>query len=211
MVRTSSCTLSTPHGATRWSRPLLVFFPELGKYLRVVTLEDGETVTLRAPTVRLSNLAFGPLGNDVMFSLRLAPPLIGMGLLEAVPDEAIEGLAAREPVDGILGHANRVWDASRQKTMLGRFGRKANHGSLKEQIAAAFFNDIGLSNPVYPEQNCPQVQKACREQMVAGRPEITALRLAATELYLSALMVPSRRNVEDPQVQRGEQLFDTES
>jgi CxxC motif-containing protein (DUF1111 family) len=176
---------------------------------RTVTLEVGEAVTLRAPILRLSNLAFGPLANDVMFSLRLAPPLIGMGLLEAVPDDAIERLAAREPVDGILGHANRVWDASRQKTVLGRFGRKANHGSLKEQIAAAFFNDIGLSNPVYPEQNCPPVQKACREQMVAGRPEITALRLAATELYLSALLVPSRRNVDDPRVQRGEQLFDT--
>jgi CxxC motif-containing protein (DUF1111 family) len=173
-----------------------------------IALGDGETVALRFPKLRLSKLAFGPLGENLMFSLRLAPPLIGMGLLEAVPEEVIERLAAREPVDGIRGRVNRVWDASQQDTVLGRFGLKANHGSLREQVAAAFVNDIGLSNPVYPDQNCPSIQKACKEQMVAGRPEITALRLAATELYLRALLVPARRNVDDPQVQRGEKLFE---
>lgn len=173
-----------------------------------IALADGELVSLRFPRLRLSNLAFGPLGEEAMFSLRLGPPLIGLGLLEAVPDEAIEQLAARAPVDGIRGRPNRVWDASQQKSVLGRFGLKANHGSLREQVAAAFINDLGLSNPVYPNQNCPLVQKACSEQMVAGRPEITALRLAATETYLRALRVPARRNANDVQVRRGEQLFE---
>jgi CxxC motif-containing protein (DUF1111 family) len=173
-----------------------------------VALADGESVTLRFPRLKLSRFAFGALGEQAMLSPRLAPPLVGMGLLEAVPEATIERLAAREPVDGIRGRMNRVWDASQQKTVPGRFGLKANHGSLREQVAAAFVNDIGLSNPVYPDQNCPPVQKACREQMVAGRPEITALRLAATELYLRALLVPARRNVDDPQVRRGEQLFE---
>jgi CxxC motif-containing protein (DUF1111 family) len=173
-----------------------------------VSLGDGETVALRVPKLGLSGLAFGPLGDGTMFSLRLAPPLIGMGLLEAVPEETIERLAAREPVDGIRGRANRVWDPSQQKVVVGRFGLKANHGSLREQVAAAFINDLGLSTPVYPDQNCPPIQRACREQMVAGRPEITALRLAATELYLRALLVPARRNVDDPQVGRGEKLFE---
>jgi len=142
-----------------------------------------------------------------MIALRLAPPVIGLGLLEAVPDEAINELAARPPVAGIRGHANRVWDESRGQTVLGRFGLKANHGSVREQVAAAFINDIGLSTPVYPEQNCPAMQRGCKELMVAGRPEITALRLAGTELYIRALSVPVRRQLDDPQVIRGEQLF----
>ncbi|HWQ39570.1 MAG TPA: di-heme oxidoredictase family protein [Burkholderiales bacterium] len=175
---------------------------------KTVAFRDGEIVRLRQPRLRLSRLAFGPLGDETLLSLRLAPPLIGLGLLEAVPEEDIERLAARTPADGIRGRANRVWDASRQKTVLGRFGLKANHGSVREQVAAAFLNDLGLSNPVYPDQNCPPVQKACREQMVAGKPEITALRLAATELYVRALLVPARRNVDDPRVRRGEQLFE---
>lgn len=174
---------------------------------RVVTLADGERVALRAPAVTVTELAYGPLGPDAMIGLRLAPPLIGLGLLEAIPEETIVQLAARTPVAGIHGRVNRVWDESRGRTVLGRFGLKANHGSLREQVAAAFFNDIGLSNPVYPDQNCPPIQAGCKEQMTAGKPEITPLRLASTELYLRALLVPARRNTEDPQVRRGEQVF----
>jgi CxxC motif-containing protein (DUF1111 family) len=174
---------------------------------RVVTLADGERVVLRAPAVAVSELAYGPLGADAMTGLRLAPPLIGLGLLEAIPEETILQLAAREPVAGIRGRANRVWDESQGKTVLGRFGLKANHGSLREQVAAAFINDIGLSNPVYPDQNCPPIQAGCQEQMTAGKPEITPLRLASTELYLRALLVPARRSTDDPQVRHGEQVF----
>jgi CxxC motif-containing protein (DUF1111 family) len=173
----------------------------------LVTLADGEQVALRAPTLAISELAYGPLGEDAMTGLRLAPPLVGLGLLEAIPDETIVHLAARAPVAGIRGRVNRVWDESQGKTVLGRFGLKANHGSLREQVAAAFLNDIGLSTPVYPEQNCPAIQSGCKEQMVAGKPEITPLRIAATELYIRALMVPVRRQTEDAQVRRGEQVF----
>jgi len=172
-----------------------------------VTLGDGETVSLRSPRLRIADLAYGPLGDDILAGLRLAPALVGLGLLEAVPDETIVALAARAPADGIRGKVNRVWDESRRAETIGRFGLKANHGSLREQVAVAFLNDIGLSTPVYPEQNCPPSSVTCREQMVAGRPEITALRLAATELYLRALAVPARRQVDDPRVRRGEQLF----
>jgi CxxC motif-containing protein (DUF1111 family) len=174
---------------------------------KTVTLADGEIVYLRSPRVTLTDLAYGPLGEGAMFGARLPPPLIGMGLLEAIPEAAILALEAKAPVDGIRGHVNRVWDESQQKTVLGRFGSKANHGSVREQVAAAFINDIGLSSPVYPEQNCPDIQMYCKEQMVAGRPEITTLRLAGTELYLRALSVPARRSVDEPKVMRGEQLF----
>ena len=172
-----------------------------------ITLADGETVHLREPRITLTDLAYGPLGENAMFGARLPPPLIGMGLLEAIPEAAILALQAKAPVEGIRGHANRVWDESQKKTVMGRFGSKANHGSVREQVAAAFINDIGLSSHVYPDQNCPDIQMYCKEQMVAGRPEITALRLAGTELYVRALMVPARRNVDDPKVMRGEQLF----
>jgi CxxC motif-containing protein (DUF1111 family) len=174
---------------------------------QILSLSDGEPVRLRLPVVTITDLAYGPLGDDAMTGMRLAPPLVGLGLLEAIPEEAIVQLAARAPVDGIRGRVNRVWDESQRKTVLGRFGLKANHGSLREQVAAAFFNDIGLSTPVYPDQNCPPIQKGCPELMAAGKPEITALRLTATELYVRALAVPVRRQTADPQVRRGERLY----
>lgn len=174
---------------------------------QVSTLADGEQVRLRSPVIEITDLAYGPLGDDAMIGPRLAPPLVGLGLLEAIPEDTIVALAARAPVAGIRGKVNRVWDESQGNTVLGRFGLKANHGSVREQVANAFFNDIGLSSPVYPEQNCPPVQKVCKEQMVAGKPEITRLRLDATELYIRLLTVPVRRRIEDSQVKRGEQLF----
>jgi len=174
---------------------------------RLVTLADGDTVRLRQPVLRVAQLAYGPLGQGAMTTLRLAPALVGLGLLEAVPDQTLRDLAARPAVDGIRGRVNEVWDPSQQRVAIGRFGLKANHGSLREQVAIAFLNDIGLSSAVYPEQNCPASSQTCREQLAAGRIEITDLRLAATELYLRALAVPARRRVDDPVVRQGEALF----
>ncbi len=171
------------------------------------TFNDGERVTLRSPRIEITQLAYAALDANAMIGPRLAPPLVGLGLLEAVPEDTIVALSARAPVAGIQGKVNRVWDESQGKMVLGRFGLKANHGSLREQVANAFFNDVGLSSPVYPDQNCPPVQTVCKEQMVAGKPEITKLRLDATELYIRALTVPMRRLLHDAQVQRGERLF----
>ncbi|MGD8476260.1 MAG: di-heme oxidoredictase family protein [Burkholderiales bacterium] len=174
----------------------------------VVTLEDGTKVTLRSPEITISDLAFGPLGEGAMTGPRRSPPIFGLGLLEAVAQETIDELTMRDKPDGIKGHVNYVWDPESGQTVPGRFGLKANHPSLREQIAVAFFNDIGLSSPIYPDQNCPPVQKACDEQMLFARPEITPKRLAGTEMYLRALAVPARRNLEDPAVQRGEAVFE---
>jgi CxxC motif-containing protein (DUF1111 family) len=175
---------------------------------RSVTLADGEVVRLRTPQIRIGELGFGPLGGDIMISPRMAPPLIGMGLLEAIPDATIIALAGREPKDGIRGKTNVVWDMSAGKTAVGRFGLKANHPTLRQQIAAAFIGDLGLSNDLFPEQNCPPVQKTCKEMMFAGNPEITTQRLTAVESYLRTLAVPARRNANDAQVVRGARVFE---
>lgn len=174
---------------------------------RSIALADGEIVTLRAPDIRVSNLAFSALGKDVMLSPRVAPALIGMGLLDAVPDETLRQLAARESRDGIAGKTNVVWDIATGKPAIGRFGLKANHPNLRQQIAAALIGDIGLSSSLFPDQNCPPVQEVCKEMMFAGNPEFTRQRLAAVEAYLRTLAVPARRDVADTQVVRGESLF----
>src|SRR5262249_21625509 len=116
-------------------------------------LGDGEIVMLRAPEVQISDLNYGPLGDGVMMSARVAPSLVGVGLLDAVPDQTILALAAREPVAGIHGHPNYVWDVVTQRRVLARFGLKANHPNLRQQIAAAFIGDIGLSTSLFPDQN----------------------------------------------------------
>ncbi|MDR3087101.1 MAG: hypothetical protein LBU45_04035, partial [Azoarcus sp.] len=97
---------------------------------RAERLADGQEVELRWPKIGFRHLAFGPLHNAVMTSVRIAPPIFGLGLLEAVPEADIMALAkaqkAQTATTGIAGQPNRVWDAARKRAVLGRFGWKAN-------------------------------------------------------------------------------------
>ncbi len=54
---------------------------------REVSFADGEKVTLRVPHIEFKDLQFGELGGDIMISPRIAPAMVGMGLLEAVPED----------------------------------------------------------------------------------------------------------------------------
>jgi CxxC motif-containing protein (DUF1111 family) len=174
----------------------------------VVTFADGERVSLRKPRLIIEHLNFGELGAQTMTSLRIAQPVFGLGLLDAVPAEAIVALAERQRAQGMNGRANYVWDAFAKRTVLGRYGWKANQPSLRQQIAAAALGDMGVSSNVYPDQNCPPVQTACRRELPGNNPELADVELDATELWLRGLAVPARRGVDDPEVRLGERLFE---
>lgn len=186
---------------------------------REVSLADGEKVNLRAPKVEFQDLQFGELGKDTMISPRVAPAVVGLGLLEGVPEATILDIAKEQEKLGVPGRPNYVWDYEAEQTVLGRFGWKANQPSLRQQTAGAFLGDIGATTSLFPEENCPAVQKQCREVPSASkcggqggctgnyRPEVVPSRLTNITLYLQALAVPARRNVNDAEVRRGEDLF----
>ncbi len=174
---------------------------------QTVAFADGETVTLRKPKLRIENLKFGELGNDVMLSLRMAQPLVGIGFLDAVPEETVLAIAQKQRAQNFNGRPNRVWDAVNKRMALGRYGWKANVPSLKQQIAAAALGDIGVNSNLFPEQNCPPVQTICAKQLPGNFPEIIDHEIDALELWLQGLAVPARRDVHDPEVRRGAALF----
>lgn len=169
---------------------------------RAETLTGGETVLLREPRLDLRDLAFGPAEPGVMTSLRMAPPVFGLGLLEAVPDQAILALAATNG-----GRPNWVWDVTAGAPRLGRFGLKANQPSLRQQNAAAFNGDIGVTSPLFPEESCAAAETACAAHANPRRPELSEAQLDAITLYIQELAVPARRNAGDPTVLAGEALF----
>jgi CxxC motif-containing protein (DUF1111 family) len=173
----------------------------------VVAFADGEQVTLRKPRLRIENLNFGALGPEVMTSLRIAQPIFGLGLLDAVPEETIRALAQRQQEQGLNGRVNTVWDAINKRDALGRYGWKANQPSLKQQSAAAAIGDMGVASNLYPEQNCPPIQDICGRELPGNVPEIIDHELQALEFWLRGLAVPARRDVGDPQVRRGESVF----
>ena len=101
---------------------------------REMTLADGEIVQLRSPRVRFSQLQLGELGPQTMSSLRIAPSLIGLGLLEAVPEEVILEVARAQTLSGVKGRPNYVWDFEVGRRALGRFGWKASQPSLRQRL-----------------------------------------------------------------------------
>ncbi len=175
---------------------------------KIVAFGDGEEIKLRAPKLKIEQLNFGPLGPDTMTSLRISPPIFGLGLLAAVPEATILKMATEQKGRGFNGRLNYVWDAIANKTTLGRFGWKANQPSIKQQIAAAAISDMGVNSHLYYDQNCPPVQTNCREQLPANDPELIDSDLNELEFWTLGLAVPARRNVDDPEVKRGEKLFE---
>ena len=171
-------------------------------------LSDGTVVSLRAPELRFSNLAFGPLGEGTMTSPRVGPAIFGLGLLEAVPESAILALAEAQAQEGVVaGRPNRVWDTAAVGPALGRFGLKANTPSVRQQIAGAFVGDLGITNSLYSVPNCPPAQAACASAPEGPQPELSDALLDTIHLYTLALLPPKRRDVDTPVVRRGEAVF----
>jgi CxxC motif-containing protein (DUF1111 family) len=168
---------------------------------------DGSSILLRKPKLRFIDLAFGPLGPDVMTSVRIAPPVLGTGLLDAVSEDMLLEIARGQKQSGFNGRLNYVWDAENQSVAVGRFGWKANQPSLKQQAGSAFLNDLGVTNSVFKVENCPPIQVACRKRPRGNVPEQPQRAFGELVFYLRALAVPARRDLDDPAVQRGEQLF----
>jgi CxxC motif-containing protein (DUF1111 family) len=178
-----------------------------------VTFQDGETVELRKPVISIEEPGYGPLSSDdygnVMMSARIAPPMIGLGLLEAISEN---DLLANEDIDdknsdGISGKANRVWDVEQNKTAIGRFGWKAGQPTLKQQNAAAFNGDMGLTSSLFMEESCTPEQKRCHEQMAGEHPEVSDNILNKVTFYSQNLAVPVRHDAKDDKVLTGKQLF----
>jgi len=172
-----------------------------------VTLADGTSVALRRPQLRIENLSFGPLGEQTMTSLRNTQVIFGLGFLEAVPESTLKQMAAAQKAQGLNGRLNYVRDDIHQKTALGRFGWKANQPSIRQQIVAAFLGDMGVTSSLYIQENCPPVQTLCLAMPPGNRPELLDYNWDQIEFWQAALAPPAARNLELPQVKRGEQLF----
>lgn len=176
---------------------------------------DGTTYELRKPVYSVADLAFGPMPDDVLLGPRIAPPVFGVGLLEAIP--AADILANADPDDddgdGVSGRANTTWSPLEQEMTLGRFGWKAATAFVEEQVAGAFLGDMGITSPLNPTQNCAEGQDDCAaaihgDNAETGTPEIDVDLFGRVTFYSLTLAVPAMRDVEDPEVIEGAKLFE---
>ena len=175
---------------------------------REVSFADGYSVTLQEPVYSIESPAYGALPDDLQTSPRLAPPMIGLGLLEVIPEADLMAAADPDDVDGdgISGRANQVWDARSGTTVMGRFGWKAGEPSIEQQGLHAFAGDMGLTSSLAPNTDCTESQ-GCDAFPNGGTPEVSDDVADFVTFYASSLAVPMRRNMDEPAVQRGAETF----
>lgn len=180
-------------------KPTLVYEAVMSEY------PDGNNIVLRRPKVGVKELNYGELHPETVIANRLAPALIGLGLLDQISDEEI---LSREDADdhdkdGISGRANRVYEPRSGKIVIGKFTWKASAPSVRHQIAAAFHHDMGLNSSLFPYKNCTEFQKECLSAPKGREPlDVPDERLDAVVFYVKHLRLPK------PSVNvKGEALF----
>jgi len=158
-----------------------------------VTLGDGTVVLLHRPKFVLT-----AKGGDVThFSARLARKLIGLGLLEAIDERTLLARADRLDCnhDGISGRPSYVTDPVTGELRIGRMGWKAEKVTVAHQVADALSADIGVSTTLFPDAQ--------------GNTELSDADLGKLTTYMRLIGVPPQRDIDNPDVQRGDQLFKT--
>ncbi|MEO8846376.1 MAG: di-heme oxidoredictase family protein [Kofleriaceae bacterium] len=157
---------------------------------------DGTTISLRAPSLDLRDLSGAVLPADMRRSYRIAPAMIGLGLLEALDDATLAKLADPDDTngDGISGRLNMVWNPETNQTERGRFGWKANAPTLHVQASGAARNDIGLTSYVFPDPS--------------NNNDLADEQLDAMAFMVSAIAVPAAAP-RDARATQGRKLFDT--
>jgi CxxC motif-containing protein (DUF1111 family) len=172
---------------------------------KAYTFGDGEPYSLRFPRYELQN-PYIPLPADLLMSPRIAPPVFGLGLLQAVPESDILALADPDDQndDGISGKPNYVWNVAEQTKTLGRFGWKASNPTVLQQSAGAYNEDMGITSYMFRNEsswNQPQYDGLIDET------EVSDSILHSVEFYVRTLAVPSRRGADNAVVLAGKKIF----
>ena len=154
-----------------------------------VTLAGGEVVQLQKPVYAFK----GPV--PAQFSVRQAPQLTGMGLLEAIDESTILSLAdpTDKDGDGVHGVPNWVIDPETGVRHLGRFGWKASKGSLRQQSGDALLKDMGVTSPVFKSRDCQRGVTNCNAN--ATTTAISDADIKTLANYLALLGVPAQRSL----------------
>lgn len=173
---------------------------------------DGTSYVLQKPIYNFERMNYGNVHQNTVISPRLAPHIAGLGLLEDVSEQTILSFADENDKnnDGISGRPNYVLEVETGKIKIGKIGLKANQATLREQVAAAFNGDMGITSSIRPVENCTDAQQNCKDA-ISGKTddemEISESKLAKVILYCQTLSVPARRDADNEQVLRGKQIF----
>jgi len=154
---------------------------------------DGVRYSLREPVLKISVPGYEQ--KDLATSLRMSPAIVGPGLLEAIDQATLIALSDPNDLDGngVSGRVQYVLDRQSSSSVVGRFGFKASHPSVRQQTAAAAFHDMGITSTLFSARMTPK--------------ELSDEQLELLTIYLELGGVPQARNQDDTRVIAGKQIF----
>ena len=165
------------------------------------TFPDGEPYGLLTPKYWISDWYASKIpDSELVMSVRTPCSHVGQGLISAVDHDEIKALAEKQyPEYNISGEINWVYE--RNQRLMGTGGLKSQHADLTVELG--FSSDMGVTNHRFPNEVGKDQSQTTEDFGI----EISTEDMADVEFYLMSLGVPARRNVEDPQVLRGEENF----
>lgn len=162
---------------------------------------DGTPYELRKPVYHARELSYGDFTDGILFSARVAPQMIGLGLLGAIPEASIRSLAdpTDSDSDGISGRVNETLDPTTGEMAIARYGYKLTSASVLQQSAGAYRGDMGVTSQFATNEPCTASQASCINAALLetdpfpGSVDISDVELALVEFYSRLLAVPDRR------------------
>jgi CxxC motif-containing protein (DUF1111 family) len=170
------------------------------------TIREGMTAGATTPITAPDN---------AKVTVRVGPPVLGRGYIEAVDDAELVRLEAEQAArgDGIHGKINRVLYASVPNPdptfgtfttgaeVIGKFGVKARVGMLDDFTADAFQGDMGMTTPMRPTE-LPNPDGLVDDEREGV--DLPIDRVDRVAFYLRRIAIPKRVGL----TERGTQLFD---
>ncbi|MCB1143611.1 MAG: thiol oxidoreductase [Leptospiraceae bacterium] len=177
--------------------------PEVSYQTITGQFPDGEPYQLEKPILSVRDWNYGDPGNYVA-SMRVAPFLIGLGLLSAIREEDLKKWEDPDDKngDGISGRIN--WIKSTEVPKIGRFGWKASFASVSDITINALGEDMGILNSSFLKSNCPISTLLCESEL---KPEISDSQLDDLIFYTMLIAVPVRVGIDSSSIQLGSDLF----
>lgn len=173
------------------------------------TFPDGEPYQLCYPSYTITDWYADEIDpSDLFCTVRIPLRHVGMGQIMSLDPSEIEALAVKSnyPEYGISGRCNYINE--RGVRSLGVSGNKAQHADLTVELG--FSSDMGVTNSRYPEEICEgqlQMSQGSMMGLLYDKLDVSTEDMEDVDLYMQALGVPARRNVNNPTVKHGEQMF----
>lgn len=143
---------------------------------------------------------------DNVRAFRISTNTLGGGFVECIADNTLLAIRDSQPA-GMRGTALLVpvLEAGSQ-ARIGRFGWKSQHASLESFSADAYLNEMGITSPLFPDENTSSGRFVGSGYDLVPDVEDDGVDVVAFANFMRSTKAPSRGPI-TADVQAGESLF----